>query len=32
MVQITDMAKEKMQEVLEKHAGKHVRIFLSGMG
>jgi Fe-S cluster assembly iron-binding protein IscA len=32
MVQITDMAKDKIQEVLDNNAGKYLRIFIEGVG
>lgn len=32
MVQITDMAKGKIQEILDRNRGKHVRLFIRGMG
>ena len=32
MVQITDKAKEKIQEVLSLNQGKYVRLFFQGMG
>ncbi|GEM_PF-2215233 len=32
MVQITDMAKGKIQEILDKNSGKYVRLFVQGMG
>jgi Fe-S cluster assembly iron-binding protein IscA len=32
MLQVTDTAKEKLQEILQKNTGKHVRIYVKGMG
>ena len=32
MVQITDMAKERIQEILDKNSGKYLRLFIQGMG
>ena len=32
MVQITDTAKEKLQDILDKNTGKYLRIFVEGMG
>ena len=32
MVQITDMAKEKLQEILDQNRGKYLRLFIQGMG
>jgi Fe-S cluster assembly iron-binding protein IscA len=32
MVQITDMARDKIQEVLDNNAGKYLRIFIEGVG
>jgi Fe-S cluster assembly iron-binding protein IscA len=32
MVQITDTARDKIQEVLDKNDGKYLRIFIQGMG
>jgi ubiquitin-like protein Pup len=32
MVQITDLAKEKIQEVLAQNAGKFVRLYIQGGG
>lgn len=32
MVQITDTAKEKLQEVLGRNKGKYLRIFINGFG
>jgi Fe-S cluster assembly iron-binding protein IscA len=31
-MQITDTAKVKLQEVLEKNSGKNLRLFIQGMG
>lgn len=32
MLQITDMAKDKIQEVLDQNEGKYLRIFIDGVG
>ena len=32
MVQITDTAKEKLQEILKKQSGKNLRIVVQGIG
>jgi hypothetical protein len=32
LVTITDKAKVKMQEVLDKNQGKYVRLYVQGMG
>jgi len=32
MVQITDMAKGKIQEILDQNRGKYLRLFIRGMG
>lgn len=32
MVQITDVAKTKIQEIIGLNSGKYVRIFVRGMG
>lgn len=32
MVEITDIAKEKIQEVLGKNQGKYLRVFAEGFG
>jgi Fe-S cluster assembly iron-binding protein IscA len=32
MVQITDMAKERIQQVLDQNSGKYLRIFIQGIG
>jgi len=32
MVQITDTAKGKIQEILGQNKGKYVRLFIQGMG
>lgn len=32
MLQITDMARDKIQEVLDKNEGKYLRIFVDGVG
>ncbi len=32
MVQITDMARDKIQEVLKENGGKYLRIFIQGAG
>lgn len=32
MVQITDVAKGKIQEALDQNQGKYVRLFIQGMG
>ena len=32
MVQITDTARGKIEEVLEQNKGKYVRLFIQGMG
>jgi hypothetical protein len=32
MVQITDIAKGKIQEVLSQNQGKYVRLYFQGMG
>jgi Fe-S cluster assembly iron-binding protein IscA len=32
MVVITDSARDKIKEVLANNAGKHLRIFIQGMG
>jgi Fe-S cluster assembly iron-binding protein IscA len=32
MVQITDVARDHIKEVLNQHPDKHVRIFVKGMG
>lgn len=32
MVQITDIARGKIQEILNQNSGKYVRLFIQGMG
>jgi Fe-S cluster assembly iron-binding protein IscA len=32
MMQITDTAREKIQEILDQNTGKYVRLFIQGMG
>ena len=32
MVQITDMARDEIQKILEQNSGKYLRIFIQGMG
>lgn len=32
MVQITDIARDKIKEVLDQSEGKYLRIFIEGMG
>jgi Fe-S cluster assembly iron-binding protein IscA len=32
MLQVTDTAKERLQDILEKNTGKHVRIYVKGVG
>ena len=32
MVQITDMARERIQQVLDQNSGKYLRIFIQGIG
>jgi len=32
MVQITNMARDKIQEILNQNSGKYLRIFVQGMG
>jgi Fe-S cluster assembly iron-binding protein IscA len=32
MVQVTDMAKERLLDVLGKNTGKQVRIYIKGLG
>ena len=32
MVEITDAARDKVQEALEQNSGKHLRIFIQGAG
>lgn len=32
MIQITDVARDKLQEVLNQNDGKYLRIFVQGMG
>ena len=32
MVTITDLAKEKIQEVLDQNTGKYLRLFIQGIG
>ena len=32
MVQITDVAKGKIQEILNQNTGKYVRLFIQGVG
>jgi Fe-S cluster assembly iron-binding protein IscA len=32
MVEITDAARDKLKEVLDENAGKHLRIFVQGSG
>lgn len=32
MVEITDEARDKIQEVLDQNAGKYLRIFIEGAG
>jgi len=32
MVHITDMARDKIQEVLDQNVGKYLRIFVNGIG
>jgi hypothetical protein len=32
MVQITDIARGKIQEALDKNTGKYVRLYIEGMG
>ena len=32
MVEITDAARDKLQEVLEQNSGKYLRVFIDGAG
>jgi Fe-S cluster assembly iron-binding protein IscA len=32
MVQITDIAKEGIREILDQNSGKYLRLFIQGMG
>jgi len=32
MIKITDIARDKMKEILEKNSGKYVRMYLEGAG
>lgn len=32
MVEITDIARDKIREVLDQNAGKYLRIFVQGVG
>ncbi len=32
MVKITDVARDKIQEILDQNAGKHLRLFIQGIG